>query len=342
MSIATPSSQAETVTNLFAAVANPARVDMTRPRATAAASPQHNNAGDARSQATQQSLFDRLVEQDREEEEPPPLFGDIDDDPFDVGGGGEEDPRFALGDLEEEEPDLRWEEPAAPPPMTEQEQRQNEILEKQSVLMELQRLQQHHGVKLSREYTMQDNLADMQFEIRRHLASVDEATSVKFMADGLKLMCTGLELANNKFGPFLELDGWSATVTSPENMPRYDSALSRLYRKYWGRKSTMSPEMELGFALVSSILMHHFSKKAQGMLFGGAAAAPPPRRPPPPAAAPPPPPPPREPPASSTLFSSSEGMPPPSPDEGQEEEPPPPSGGIPASVPVSARKRLVF
>ena len=337
MSVATPSRN-ETVTHLFAAVANPERVDMTRPREAAVAD---SGGDDHRSAATQPSFFDRLVDETRSEEEAAGAamdFGGVEamgHEDEDV----EEDHRFAFDAVEEDELDIRWnDEPevvaSEPPPMTEQErqeERQNEILEKQSVLMELKRLQQHHGIKLSREYTMEDNLADMQFEIRRHLASVDEATSVKFMADGLKLMCTGLELANNKFGPFLELDGWSATVTSPENMPRYDSALSRLYRKYWGRRSTMSPEMELGFALVSSIMMHHFQKKAQGMLFGAPGGAPrssrqpsPPMRPPPTNA------------ASTPPASFSEGMPPP------EARPPTGAASIPDSVPVSARKRLVF
>lgn len=144
--------------------------------------------------------------------------------------------------------------------------REEEILEKQSVLLELERLEKHHGVTLTKRYTMQDNLADMQFEIRRHLSNADEANMVKFMSDGMKLMCTGVELANSRFGPFLELDGWASSVTG--DMTRYNNAFSKLYRKYW-RRSTMSPEMELAFALIGSVAMHHFQRKAQGVMFGG-------------------------------------------------------------------------
>lgn len=151
-------------------------------------------------------------------------------------------------------------------PLVDREQRnEEEILEKQSVLLELERLEKQHGVTLTKRYTMQDNLADMQFEIRRHLSNADEANMVKFMSDGMKLMCTGVELANSRFGPFLELDGWASSVTG--DMGRYNSAFSKLYRKYW-RRSTMSPEMELAFALIGSIAMHHFQRKAQGIMFG--------------------------------------------------------------------------
>lgn len=143
---------------------------------------------------------------------------------------------------------------------------EDEILEKQSVLLELERLENHNGVRLTKRYTLDDNLADMQFEIRRHLSNIDEANMVKFMGDGLKLMCNGAEMANSRLGPFLELDGWAGSVT--RDMGRYDSAFSKLYRKYW-KRSSISPEMELAFALIGSMAMHHFQSKAQSVVFGG-------------------------------------------------------------------------
>lgn len=142
---------------------------------------------------------------------------------------------------------------------------QDELLEKQTALMELERLHKTHGIRPSRNYSINDRLSDIQFEVRRHLCTIDESNMVSFMGDSMRLICTGFELANSRLGPFLEMDGWCEAVTS--DMSRYEGALSRLYRKHW-KRSTMSPEFELAFAMVSSIGIHHFKKKAQSLIFG--------------------------------------------------------------------------
>ena len=234
---------------------------------------------------------------------------------------------------------------------------EDELMEKHAVLAELNQLQQQQGVYLSRSYSTQDSLDDLQFEVRRHLVGIDEVNMVRFMSDGMRLACTGLELANSKMGPFLELDGWATEVTS--DMTRYNSALTKLYRKYWQR-SAMSPEMELVMALVGSVVMHHFKQKTKGMFSGimgggkdrarapdsaadgghmgpsampfvGATRPPPartPQGPPVRPAAPPP-------------ADMESAPPPPAHMEGA----PPPAfhvAHVPSSLPVSSRKRLNF
>lgn len=163
--------------------------------------------------------------------------------------------------------------PEAPPvafsaqrPTMTKEEEEDVLLEKQSVLLELERLRRQNIV-LSKEYTMNDRLEDMQFEVRRHLLNIDEQNTLQFMRDGLRLFFTGIEIANSQFGPFLDLDGWAASVGG--DIEKYDSALSRMYRKYW-RRSTMSPEMELTVGILGSIGMHHFQKKMMGNIIKGA------------------------------------------------------------------------
>jgi len=226
--------------------------------------------------------------------------------------------------------------------------------EKQSTLMELDRLQTQHGCKLSREYNMRDNLADMKFEVRCHLSKIDETSTVKFMSDGMKLMCQGVELANNRWGPFLDLDGWASAVT--DDMSKYESSLAKLYRKYW-KRSTMAPELELAFGIIGSIALHHFKRKAAGAMFGGQSKSMPTNGTAPQAA------------RDTMPFSSMAANPrapvasfsvaPPTPaptlpprqpvteEEDDEEEEPPSAESIveplvPESVPLSARKRLIF
>ena len=91
-------------------------------------------------------------------------------------------------------------------------------------------MERQHGVRLTRRYTVDDNLADMQLEVRRHLIQMEEDSTVKFMKDAIRIGCTGLEMMNNRLGPFLELDGWSNETC--KDMDRYNLPLSKIYKIY--------------------------------------------------------------------------------------------------------------
>ncbi len=144
-------------------------------------------------------------------------------------------------------------------------------MEKQASLLELQRLRQQ-GVNLSKNFTMEDSLQSMQFEIRRHVMEMQEGRTLGLMRDGMSLFFTGLEMANQKFGPVLDLNGWAAEVC--KDKARFDPALARLYRKYY-RRSQMSAEMELMMAVGASAVMYHMSRKfAPPSSIGGGRAGP--------------------------------------------------------------------
>lgn len=132
-------------------------------------------------------------------------------------------------------------------------------LQKQNVLMDLERLKQK-GIQLSKNYTMADDIEDMRFEMKRHLLHAEECSSVAFMKDALGLACNGLEMLNSKVGPILALDGWAAEVN--ESIDKYDPAMEKLYRKYWKKPIGMgSPEMEIAIGIFGSMGMHHFKTK---------------------------------------------------------------------------------
>lgn len=141
--------------------------------------------------------------------------------------------------------------------------KEQEILEKQSVLLDMERLKLQ-GIQFTKTWTLNDRLDDMQFELRRHLLHLDEINNMNFLRDGLRMACTGFEVLNRRWG-LLELDGWSQEVC--RDMSRYDNSMSRLYRKYWRRTSITSPEMELGLALMGSIGMYHFKQKMSSQMF---------------------------------------------------------------------------
>ena len=147
---------------------------------------------------------------------------------------------------------------------TSQDEDSMNTLEKQQVLMDMERLKLQ-GITLSKKWTLNDRLDDMQFEVKRHMLHIDEMNNINMMRDGMRLLCSGFEMVNTKFG-FLELEGWAGEVCS--DMEKYDNALGRIYRKYWKRGTQNSPEMEIALGLIGSMGMYHFKKKMQNKMFG--------------------------------------------------------------------------
>ena len=131
-------------------------------------------------------------------------------------------------------------------------------IEKQSALLEIERLKAQ-GVKITKEYSLNDDLGLIQWEIRKQLMLIDESNSVSFMKDAMRLGFSGIEALNGKV-KILELEGWAAQASTELSGHKYDNALSKLYRKYWKRGSS-SPEMEIAFGLLGSIGSYHFKKK---------------------------------------------------------------------------------
>jgi hypothetical protein len=134
---------------------------------------------------------------------------------------------------------------------------EDEELQKRSVLLDLQQLSLQNGVKLTKEWTMDDRLEDMLLEMRRHSLAQDEKSNVNMMRDGMRLLITGIEMVNNKIG-ILDLEGWSTEVCRDLN--KHDANLARIYRKYWRRGNNNSPEMSIAMSLFGSMGMHHLRR----------------------------------------------------------------------------------
>jgi len=134
--------------------------------------------------------------------------------------------------------------------------------EKMGYLLELKKLRAQ-GASLTREYSTSDKLQDIKYEFERQKINLDVINGVSLMGDGLKFTLSGVEMANERLGPFLHLAGWSESVTG--DMSRYNHVLERIYRRYFARSmSSMNPCVELGAILAGSMLMHHFQSKFMG------------------------------------------------------------------------------
>ena len=101
------------------------------------------------------------------------------------------------------------------------------------------------GVNLTKKYSMESSLSEMQGEYEMIMEEKTKQNSVKFQGNMLMACINGIEFLNNRFDPFdIKIDGWSEQVN--ENMTDYDDVFGELYDKYKS-KATMAPELKLLF-----------------------------------------------------------------------------------------------
>lgn len=130
------------------------------------------------------------------------------------------------------------------------------LLEKFKILRKLEAIEQK-GAKLTKKYTMESSLAEMQGEYELIISEKEKTNSCKFQGRMLMAAVTGLEYLNNRFDPFdVKLDGWAEQLN--ENMEDYDEIFGELHEKYKS-KAKMAPELKLLFQLGGSAIMVHMT-----------------------------------------------------------------------------------
>jgi hypothetical protein len=113
------------------------------------------------------------------------------------------------------------------------------------------------GVNLTKKYTMESPLAEMQGEYEMIMEEKTKQNSIKFQGNMLMACINGIEFLNNRFDPFdVKLDGWGEQIN--ENNTDYDDIFGELYEKYKS-KATIAPELKLLFNLGGSAMMVHMS-----------------------------------------------------------------------------------
>ena len=145
--------------------------------------------------------------------------------------------------------------PAAPPAPI-RKSPQETLREKLKILRALEAMEKK-GIQLTKKYTMDSPLAEMQGEFETIKADAEKKSSVKFQRQMMLAAVSGLEFLNGRFDPFdLKLDGWSEAVQ--ENIDEYDDVFGELHEKYGG-KAKMAPELKLLFMLGGSAAMLHMT-----------------------------------------------------------------------------------
>jgi len=130
------------------------------------------------------------------------------------------------------------------------------LREKFKLLKKLEGLEKK-GVELTKKYTMDSPLQEMQGEYETIIEEKSKQNSIKFQGNMLMAIINGMEFLNSKFDPFdIKLDGWSDQIQ--ENITDYDEIFSELHEKYKS-KASMAPELKLLFQLGGSAMMVHMT-----------------------------------------------------------------------------------
>jgi hypothetical protein len=130
------------------------------------------------------------------------------------------------------------------------------LREKFKFLRKLEALEKK-GVELSKKYSMESSLQEMQGEYETIVEEKEKTNSVKFQGNMLMACINGIEFLNGKFDPFdIKLDGWSEQLN--ENLTDYDEIFGELHEKYKS-KASMAPELKLLFQLGGSAMMIHMT-----------------------------------------------------------------------------------
>lgn len=150
--------------------------------------------------------------------------------------------------------------PVDPNAKTQEEEKpmsRTEILkEKKKFLYKLDKLRER-GVHVSKHYTMDSSLDEIQGEYEMIVSEKEKSNSIKFQGKVMMGIITALEYLNDKFDPFdLKLDGWGESVS--ENIDEYDDIFAELHEKY-SSKAKMAPELKLLFQLGGSAVMLHMT-----------------------------------------------------------------------------------
>ena len=145
------------------------------------------------------------------------------------------------------------EKPSLPPP----ELSAGEVLKNKFRFLRKLEEFESKGISLTRKYTMESSLAEMQGEYENIVAEKERQNSMKFQGKMLMACITGVEFLNSKFDPFdIKLDGWAEQVS--ENLEDYDDIFAELHDKYKS-KAKMAPELKLMFQLGGSAIMLHMT-----------------------------------------------------------------------------------
>ncbi|XWV25649.1 hypothetical protein QJ856_gp0104 [Tupanvirus deep ocean] len=146
--------------------------------------------------------------------------------------------------------------PHVKPTETPQEKRQRA----KEIHTALMQLVDKYGVKLSRNFSSDDDPDELQKEYNAQKEKIDRNNNIKFYKQLLLNGTCFVEFMNEKYDPFdFKLKDFSKELAS--NLDNYTEVMGKLYDKYKNAKSVeLSPEAQLGIKVVIDGVTYHLSQ----------------------------------------------------------------------------------
>lgn len=116
------------------------------------------------------------------------------------------------------------------------------------------------GIRTTKEYSMDDSLADIQYEFDRHNMNLELMQKVETSKGYIKIAAAAIIVLNHFIGRKLALGGWLQSLDSEMNNPKYLLPLEEMYRSMH-RRGPPSPWFSLAMMFFTSLLTVHFSNK---------------------------------------------------------------------------------
>jgi hypothetical protein len=147
-------------------------------------------------------------------------------------------------------------EPINPYYLLDEKQKRLKRLEVYSQLMELKT---KHGIKLSKDYSINSDYEEMEFERDFHYNAKNKKNGVNLAKSFLLNGIQAVEFLNDKFNPFkFRLNGWHDHMAT--NIDDFDEVMAELYEKYKGSSGKMAPELRIILMILFSGFTFHASQ----------------------------------------------------------------------------------
>jgi hypothetical protein len=132
-------------------------------------------------------------------------------------------------------------------------------LKRLEIYSDLMTLKTKYGIKLSKEYTINSDFEEMEFEKEYHYKQRNKTNGVNLAKSFLLNGIQAVEFLNDKFNPFkFRLNGWHDHMSS--NIDDFEEVMGELYEKYKGSGKKMEPEVRLILMILFSGFTFHASQ----------------------------------------------------------------------------------
>lgn len=123
------------------------------------------------------------------------------------------------------------------------------------------------GITLTKQYTMDDSLVDIQYEFERHNLNLESIQKVETSKSYIRILAVVIVVVNHFTGRHLKLVGWTERLSRDLDNPKYFMALEEMCRSMH-RRGPPSPWIQLAIMFVSSIFVTHVNNQ-WGLGIGG-------------------------------------------------------------------------